>query len=358
MTTPTPAAPVTSSDRDAGILDYLVVDEFLRDFIGARALKSALELGLIDALEDNGPRTLNDIAALTGADEAGARLLVSLLAAHDVVRQGKDGIALTSRFRQALAHRDLLDTKLDFIGFVLMDFVDRFNTLVTDEARFMREAQVFRLFDYQRSTAASPQNYAWTKVWMRLTTALTRYEAEACLQEHDFGRYRRMLDIGGNSGELALRACKAHPELRATVMDLPVVCEFGQDHVLGEPERERISFSPGSALNDPIPRGFDLISFKSMLHDWPDIDAIRFIRRAADALEPGGTLLIFERGPLDFAGGPPPLALLPILMFARCYRLPDLYRETLEDLGFTDLQVRELRLDSPFFLLTAAKPAD
>jgi SAM-dependent methyltransferase len=348
-TAASPAAPAGEGS------EYLVVDEFLRDFVAARAIRSAFEMGVVDAL-DQAPRNLADLASITGGDEAGMRLLTGLLTAAGVVEKADDAVTLTERFRAALAYRDLIETKLDFIGFVLLDFIDRFNTLVTDEARFMQEAEIFRLFDYQKSTAATPQNYAWTKVWMRLTTALTRYEADACMPLYDFGKHRRMLDIGGNSGEFLIRACKAHPGLRGAVMDLPVVCEFGQDHVLASDERDRISFHPGSALHDPIPEGFDLISFKSMLHDWPEIDAIQFIRRAAAALEPGGTLLIFERGPLDFADGTPPLALLPILLFARSYRTPELYYEILEDLGFIAIEVQELRLDSPFFLLTAVKP--
>jgi len=327
-----------------------------QNLVATRALKSALDLGVIDTLAEK-QLTLAEVAATTRGDVAGARLLMGLLAADGVVTQDADSFALSPRFQQALEYRDLLNTKLDFIGFVLLDFIDHFNDLIIDSAQFMQKAQLFRLFDYQRSTTASPENYAWTKVWMRLTTALTRYEAGACLQLYDFGTHRRMLDIGGNSGEFALRACRAHSELHATIMDLPVVCEFGQDHILAEPERERINFVPGSALTDTIPPGCDLITFKSMLHDWPEIDAVRFIQRAAEALEPGGTLLIFERGPLDFGDGPPPVGLLPILLFARSYRTSALYEEVLGDLGFVDIRVQDLRLDSPFYLLTATKPS-
>ena len=77
---------------------------------------------------------------------------------------------------------------------------------------------------------------------------------------------------------------------------------------------------------------------------------------AAEALEPGGTLLIFERAPLDFSDGPPPLSLLPILLFARSYRSPSVYEQQLESLGFEDIEVRDMQLETPFFLLTAKKP--
>ena len=348
----------TTSPVDADThLDYLVVDEFLRSLIGARALKSALELGLIDELEGQ-PGTLRDLVKRVQGDEPGLRLLIDLLAAEGIVEEPDGKIALTPRFAHALQYRELLDRKLDFIGFVLLDFVDHFNSLIMNPAKFMQDSQVFRLFDYQRSVEPSKENYAWTKVWVRLTTVLTRYEAGACLHLHDFGQYRRMLDIGGNSGEFVLRACRAHPKLRATVMDLPLVCEFGQDHILPEPERDRISFISGSALEEPIPDGFDLIAFKSMLHDWPENKARRFIDRAAEALEPGGTLLIFERAPLDFSGGPPTLSLLPILMFARFYRPASLYEEQLAALGLDDIVVQEVQLETPFFLVTATKPSD
>ena len=71
---------------------------------------------------------------------------------------------------------------------------------------------------------------------MRFTTALTRYESGACIANHDFSPYERMLDVGGNSGEFALRVCQRHSRLRATVYDLPLVCDIGERHVRAEPE--------------------------------------------------------------------------------------------------------------------------
>ena len=93
-----------------------------------------------------------------------------------------------------------------------------------------------------------------------------------------------------------------------------------------------------------------------MLHAWPDAEAASFVERAAEALEPGGTLLIFERAPLEFKDGDLPLVALPMLMFARSFRTPMLYQETLESLGFEDIETQIIELDTPFFILTATKP--
>src|SRR5436305_1534224 len=85
-----------------------------------------------------------------------------------------------------------------------------------------------------------------------LKAALARYEAPVCLAHYDFGRHRRLLDVGGNSGEFALRLCRRHPALRATVLDLPTVCAIGRQHLRRDPEADRITFLPGNAVTDPL----------------------------------------------------------------------------------------------------------
>jgi hypothetical protein len=140
--------------------------------------------------------------------------------------------------------------------------------------------------------------------------------------------------------------------MTATVLDLPVVCDLGREHVMAEPESNRITFVAGNALSDDIPGGFDLITFKSMLHDWPDAEARHLLTRASHALNPGGTLLIFERAPLSGATSLP-YSLMPVLLFFRSFRSSMTYCEHLQALGFQEIGREEITLDSPFVILTA-----
>lgn len=348
-----------SHARDiVGSTDYLVVDEFLRSLIDVRALKTAFELGLIDRLAET--RTGGSIAGLgraVGADAAGLRLLLDLLSTAGVVEERDGDVRLSRRFRTALRYRDLLETKLDFVGVVLNDFADLFTALVRTPGEFMGQARLFQLFDYRRAATVNHENYLRTWMWMRLTTALSRYEAEAAQMLHDFGAHRRMLDVGGNSGEYVLRLCRRNPALRASVFDLPLVCEIGMEHVLGEPEHDRISFVKGDLRQDRLPAGYDLISFKSMLHDWPEKDAAVFLAEAVRALEPGGEIVIFERGPMRFKDVAPPVSLLPTLLFFRSYRPAADYRSMLGALGLVDIRQRDIDLDSAFYLVSGRKPA-
>jgi SAM-dependent methyltransferase len=130
------------------------------------------------------------------------------------------------------------------------------------------------------------------------------------------------------------------------------------EHVLAEPERSRIGFVKADVRNDPLPSGYDLIAFKSMLHDWPAEQAKSFVAKAAKALEPGGTLLVFERGPLRVREAAPAFSLLPILLFFRSYRPSTEYVTMLQGLGFRDIDVRDIELDSPFFVVAGRKGVD
>ena len=337
-------------------LEFLVVDEFLRTLVDARVLKTAFELGLIDRLIEHGAGAADALGRFLGVDRPGMRFLLDLLSAAGVVQKHRGDVRLTSRFRIALRYRDLLQTKLDYAGFTINDFSDLFTTLIKGCGGFMGQARLFELFDYRRALDPTIENYVRTRTWMRITSTLTRYEAAACLDVYDASSHRRMLDIGGNSGEFVLQFCKRHPALHGTVLDLPLVCDIGLEHVLTEPEHARISFIKGDVRSGQVPRGYDLIAFKSMLHDWPPQDARQFIDKAARALLPGGTLLIFERGALDLSGGTPPMSMLPNLLFFRSYRPAIDYTDQLSALGFQDVKQTDIELDSRFHVITGKKP--
>lgn len=351
---------MTAADRQREAplqpFEFLVVDEFLKSLVDARALRSAFELGLIDRLIEHRSGSVEALGRALGADRQGMRFLLDLLKANAVVEERSGDVRFTRRFLDALRYRDLLETKLDFAGFTINDFADLFTALVRNGGEAGR-ARLFELFDYRRCLEpGSIENYAVTRGWMRITSTLTRYEALACMALYDFGGHRRMLDIGGNSGEFILQLCRRHPALHGTVFDLPLVCEIGMEHVFAEPEGSRIGFVKADIRNDLPPLGYDLITFKSMLHDWPAWQARQFIDKAARSLSPGGTLLIFERGPLQVGARTPPMSMLPILLFFRAFRPSADYATQLQGLGFHDIRCQEIELDSPFFLVSGKKP--
>lgn len=336
-------------------LGFLAVDAYMTTLIAARALKSAFELRLVDHLAEGGNGTDAALVRALKVDAQGLKFLLALLEANRVTERRRGVVALTEGFAQALRYRDLLEAKLDFAGALINDYADGFNDLVRNPEGFAGTARLYEIFDYRRCLVDTYENWQRTRGWMRLTTALTRYEARAFLQLHDFGAHRQLMDVGGNSGELALQACRQNPALSATVVDLPLVCDIGLEHVLEHPEHARIGFLARDMRTQPMPTGFDAISFKSMLHDWPEAEALAFLDKAAAAVEPGGSLLIFERGPLDLRNIPP-FSALPVMLFFRSYRPASVYMRHLQALGLQDVQRQDISLDTPFYLVSARRP--
>jgi len=342
-------------DTKSQPLDYLCVDRFMVDFVSARALTSALEIGLIDDLLQFPSCSFDKLNSRLKIEPRGLSLLIGLLRTSRVINQQNDSLMLTKAFIDALQYRDLLEAKLYFANLVAPDFINLFTALITNPRQFFEQAKIFELFSYQRCFQANDQNYSLTARWMQITTALTKYEALVCMSYYDFSRHRHQLDFGGNSGEFALRICKANPNLHAIVYDLPLVCDIGVQHIGTEPEAARIGFFKVNGSEQNIPQGFDLITFKSMLHDWPDHEMEAFLAKAYDSLDVGGTLLIFERGQMEIVDALPDYSIIPFLLFFRSYRLPEHYKACLENLGFNDIEIIEIQLETLFILITARK---
>jgi SAM-dependent methyltransferase len=335
--------------------DYLCVDDFVSNIYSARALATAFEIGLIDSLIQQKSTSFYSLIRQGSQESRGMHLLISLLMTNHVVENCDGILKLSDAFVHALNFRDLLELKIGLANFAAHDFIDYFSDLVRRPEQFLSKVRFCRLFSYDKCFNYSKENEESTKRWMHITTTLTKYEAYACMKYHDFGQYRRILDVGGNSGEFVLQICRKYPDVVATVFDLPLVCDIGQQHIRSEPEANRISFIKGNALTDVFPGSFDLITFKSMLHDWPDKEANQFITKASQSLSPGGTLLIFERGPIEEGEAELSYATIPILLFFHSFRSPRLYQEQLRELGLQDVTVKTIYLETPFFIVTGKK---
>jgi hypothetical protein len=89
-----------------------------------------------------------------------------------------------------------------------------------------------------------------------------------------------------------------------------------------------------------------------MLHDWPDTQALGFLRRARAALAPGGRLWILERAaPVE--EGAFEWSALPVALFFRSYRRAGDYRALLDAAGFGTMCFSQVELDMPFHVIEA-----
>jgi len=110
----------------------------------------------------------------------------------------------------------------------------------------------------------------------------------------DLGGRRRLLDLGGGPGTYAIHFCQHHPQLQATIFDLPSTRPIAEQTVAKFALEARIDFVAGDFVEDPLPSGFDVAWLSHVLHGEGEVACARLLQKAVAALEPGGQLLVQE----------------------------------------------------------------
>ena len=116
---------------------------------------------------------------------------------------------------------------------------------------------------------------------------------------------RSMLDIGGSHGFFSVSLCRRHPELRATVLDLPSAVEQSARLLEREGMGDRVIMQAGDALIDDLGESvYDLVLLCNVVHHFDDAANRTLAEKSARALRPGGVLVIAEffrkdRGKVD-----------------------------------------------------------
>jgi acetylserotonin N-methyltransferase len=127
----------------------------------------------------------------------------------------------------------------------------------------------------------------------------------AVIAAFDLGRFRRLVDLGGGTGHLALHACKRYPQLQGALFDLPGAIATGREYVERSPYASRVELIAGDFFLDPLPEA-DLFAFGRILHDWSE-EKVRFLlKKVWERLPSGGALLIAEKLLDDDKSGPMP----------------------------------------------------
>ncbi|KAL5043002.1 hypothetical protein BDW71DRAFT_216562 [Aspergillus fruticulosus] len=101
----------------------------------------------------------------------------------------------------------------------------------------------------------------------------------------------KMVDIGGGRGELLMQFRDALPDLGLAVKDL-VVEEFNDD--IGDiPGITLVQWDYKSGDPQPI-RGAVIYHLAHVLHNLPDLDAVRLLKKIRDAMAPYSRILVHE----------------------------------------------------------------
>ncbi len=129
--------------------------------------------------------------------------------------------------------------------------------------------------------------------FMNAMAGISAGNFKAFAEKFDFSRYQTLCDVGGATGQLSCFVAAAHPQLRCTSFDLPMVQPIAERRISAAGLSERVKAVGGDFFADELPRA-DVITMGMILHDWNLPKKKALIKKAYDALPPGGAFVVIE----------------------------------------------------------------
>ncbi|MGK5637059.1 methyltransferase [Streptomyces sp. URMC 126] len=254
-------------------------------FCDAKALLTAVELRLFTTLHEQGPSTREEIRTALGLHGRGLSDFLDLLTALGVLERA-DG-----RYRNAPgADACLVQGTPGYVG----GFLERSNRNLYPAwgrlAEGLRTGRQQSGSDFEQVT----RNPAVLRQFVGMMDGLTNVVGPELARKYDWSAHGSVLDVGGARGNLCSLVVTAHPHLTGHVFDLPAMAPLFDEQVAERGLTGRISFTGGSFFEDVLPHA-DVVVLGHVLHDWNREQRAYLVRKAYEAVNPGGTLLVYDR---------------------------------------------------------------
>jgi hypothetical protein len=156
------------------------------------------------------------------------------------------------------------------------------------------------------------------------TQAMDSVEAltgDSFATDFDWGRFGRIIDIGGSRGSKSLAILKRHSGLRALVVDRARVVQGAARHWQGKEDDSvlaRMTFQAGDVL-ESVPDAEtdrDIYLLSAVLHGFDDETCIRMLRNLVDAARAAGACIAIMEVVMPESGTDPASASFDLQMFA------------------------------------------
>lgn len=317
--------------------DSAPVLQLIEDFRRSQAMFTAVSLGVFDALE-GAPATACELAGrLSVQAEPLERLLDTCVGLKLLRRQ--EGAYENEPVASAYLCRN---SPCSLAGYILYsnDVLFRLWAHLEDAIRegTPRWNQAFgtagSIFDHFFRTAEAKQTF------LHGMHGLGVLSSPAVVAAFSLAGFRRMVDLGGGTGHLAVAACEKYPALRAIVFDLPQVIETASKHAAQSSAADRVNVLAGDFFRDELPDA-DLFAMGRILHDWPEERIRLLLAKIYRRLPAGGGILLAEKLLYEDKTGPTSAQLQSLNMLVCTEgkeRSLGEYHRLLEDAGFVNVQ--------------------
>nr|WP_255449726.1 methyltransferase [Shimia ponticola] len=258
--------------------------DLISGFVQTQSLFALVELGILHQLSE-GTRRVEVLRCDLPQDRL--MILLKAGAAIGVLRLSGDSVGLTRKGAALLGVPGLVPMIRHHAVFY-RDMADPV-ALLRGEA----ETELARFWPYVFGAdgAVDPEV---TQTYSDLMADSQAMVAEDTLRAVDLSDAREVLDIGGGTGAFLTAVGQRHADPALHLFDLPAVAPGAESRFRAANLSNRVTITPGSFRDDPLPQGADVITLIRVLYDHAEDTVVALLRAVHDALPDGGRLVVSE----------------------------------------------------------------
>jgi len=273
-------------DEKAAAADLM---QMVNGYQVSQAICVAATLGIADELK-NGPRSSDDLAAVTGSHPQALYRLLRALASVGVLHEGAARqfslTVLGSGLRSDAEHSVAPWARMVGRAYYRDAWGELLHSVRTGENAFTR-AHGTGVWQYRID---HPEE---SLIFDRAMSSFVPAVAAAVLAAYDFSRFDVVMDVGGGQGALLAAILARNPSQRGILFDQPLVVEGAAAVLKAASVADRCEVVGGDFFA-AVPEGADAHVMKWILHDWDDERSIAVLKSCRRAIRTDGTLVVLE----------------------------------------------------------------
>src|SRR5262245_56339060 len=296
--------------KEAGQSAARAIDEMSRLYYLSRAIHVVAELGIADCLREEAPVALGEIAKATRTDPACLGRLLRFLSAYGIFVEASQNLFCNTRLSLVLRsdHPNSLRASLRRIGDFWWSAVgDMEQSIRTGQSAFTHRHGM----DFFQYLKANPDVQKRFDQGMASTSDA---DDAAIATAYEFGRFRRIIDVGVGRGGLLVQILRRVPAATGVLFEQPQVLERATrlgDAGLGD----RSEMVAGDFFKS-VPAGGDCYVIKGVLHDFDDDHCVKILSNCRKSVAPHGRVVIANHDLPSTIEGPHPNLTMDIQMMA------------------------------------------
>lgn len=268
--------------------DVAEVLGLLDSFQASAALASALELGLFWYLGQD-VCTGNEIAAAFELPLNRCLYWLQYLSMLGLLTHSSEGFSVSDKAKRAIVNTYSQETW----ALLARESMEQFPVFQFLPSHFHHPGSLWdigglsQLPNYiDRMSKDQERARRFTRMLFELHASL----AEVIASTLDLNAVSSLMYLGGGSGVLSMALLRRYPRLTAVVVDIPNVCQAGQELAMENSFSERLSFHPANFVQDELPSGFDMVIECDV-----GVYTEQVFRKVRTVLNPGGRFVIIDQ---------------------------------------------------------------